>query len=126
MKVSEKVADLLNTITTLYEQQLYMYENRVHTVPDRIVSISQPWVRPIVRGKTHANTEFGAKLHISMVDGYAKIERLSFDAYNEATDFFSAVEGYRRSMAAIRSEFLLTKSTGTGRPFPGARRRASS
>ena len=96
MKVSEKVADLLNTITTLYEQQLYMYENRVHTVPDRIVSISQPWVRPIVRGKAHANTEFGAKLHISMVDGYAKIERLSFDAYNEATDFFNAVEGYRQ------------------------------
>ena len=74
LKVSEKVADLLNTITTLYEQQLYMYENRVHMVPDRIVSISQPWVRPIVRGKAHANTEFGAKLHISMVDGYAKIE----------------------------------------------------
>ena len=87
LKVSEKVADLLNTITTLYEQQLYMYENRVHTVPDRIVSISQPWVRSIVRGKAHANTEFGAKLHISMVDGYAKIEHLSFDAYNEATDF---------------------------------------
>ena len=42
LKVSEKVADLLNTIATLYEQQLYMYENHVHTVPDRIVSISQP------------------------------------------------------------------------------------
>ena len=39
LKVTEKVADLLNTITTLYGQQLYMYENRVHTVPDRIVSI---------------------------------------------------------------------------------------
>ena len=96
LKVSEKVANLLNTITTLYEQQLYMYENRVHTVPDCIVSISRPWVRPIVRGEAHANTEFGAKLHISMVDGYAKIERLSFDAYNEATDFFSAVEAYRQ------------------------------
>lgn len=42
LKVEEKVANLLNTITTLYEQQLYMYENRVHMVPDRIVSISQP------------------------------------------------------------------------------------
>ena len=37
----------------------FQKENRVHTVPDRIVSISQPWVRPIVRGKAHANTEFG-------------------------------------------------------------------
>ena len=109
LKVSEKVADLLNTITTLYEQQLYMYENRVHMVPDRIVSISQPWVRPIVRGKAHANTEFGAKLHISMVDGYAKIERLSFDAFNEATDFFSAVEGYRQEHGCYPQRILVDK-----------------
>lgn len=109
LKVEEKVADLLNTITTLYEQQLYMYENRVHTVPDRIVSISQPWVRPIVRGKAHANTEFGAKLHISLVDGYAKIERLSFDAYNEATDFFSAVEGYRQEHGCYPQRILVDK-----------------
>ena len=109
MKVEEKDADLLNIITTLYEQQLYMYENRVHTVPDRIVSISQPWVRPIVRGKVHGNTEFGAKLHISMVDGYAKIERLSFDAYNEATDFFSAVEGYRLEHGCYPQRILVDK-----------------
>ena len=109
MKVTEKVADLLNTITTLYEQQLYMYENRVHTVPDRIVSISQPWVRPIVRGKAHANTEFGAKLHISMVDGYAKIERLSFHAFNEATDFFSAVEGYHQEHGCYLQRILVDK-----------------
>ena len=86
-----------------------MYENRIHTVPDRIVSISQPWVRPIVRGKAHANTEFGAKLHISMVDGYAKIERLSFDAFNEATDFFSAVEGYRQEHGCYPQRILVDK-----------------
>ena len=88
IRFDQAIYDLLNTLTTLYEQQLYMYEHRVHSVPDRIISIRQPWVRPIVRGKAHANTEFGAKLHISMVDGYARIERLSFDAFNEATDFF--------------------------------------
>ena len=86
-----------------------MYENRVHTVPDRVVSISQPWVRPIVRGKAHANTEFGAKLHISMVDGYAKIERLSFNAFNEATDFFSAVEGYRQEHGCYPQRILVDK-----------------
>jgi len=52
-------------------------------------------VRPIVRGKARAKTEFGAKLHISLVDGYARIERLSFEAYNEASDFFHIVERYR-------------------------------
>ena len=31
---------------------------------------AMPFVRPIVRGKTNAPVEFGAKLAISMVNGY--------------------------------------------------------
>ena len=38
------------TIITLYGQQQYMYDNNVHSVEHRIVSISQPWLRSIVRG----------------------------------------------------------------------------
>ena len=38
-----------------------MFENESHSIPGRIVSLAQPWVRPIVRGKVCANTEFGAK-----------------------------------------------------------------
>ena len=109
IRFDQAVYDLLNTLTTLYEQQLYMHEHRVHSVPDRIISIRQPWVRPIVRGKAHANTEFGAKLHISMVDGYARIERLSFDAFNEATDFFRAVEGYREHYGCYPARVLADK-----------------
>ena len=109
IRLDQTVYDLLNTLTTLYEQQLYMHEHRVRSVPDRIVSIRQPWVRPIVRGKAHANTEFGAKLHISMVDGYARIERLSFDAFNEASDFFRAVEGYRERYGFYPARVLADK-----------------
>ena len=50
------------TVIRLYEQQQYMYDNRVHSVEHRIVSISQPWLRPIVRGKVKAPVEFGANL----------------------------------------------------------------
>ena len=76
------------TIFKLYEQQKYMYDNRVHKVENRIVSISQPWIRPIVRGKVKAPVEFGAKLDLSIdADGYARIENISFDAYNESTAF---------------------------------------
>ena len=39
------------TIIRLYEQQQYMYDNRVHSVEHRIVSILQLWLRPIARGK---------------------------------------------------------------------------
>lgn len=109
ISLEQSVYDLLNTLTTLYEQQLYMFEHRVHSVPDRIVSISQPWVRPIVRGKAHDNTEFGAKLHISMVNGYARIERLSFDAFNEASDFFRTVESYRKRNGFYPKRVLVDK-----------------
>ena len=77
-----------------------MYDNRVHSVPDRIVSISQPYVRPIVRGKAGRSVEFGAKLDMSISDGWTRLEAGSFDAYNEAgnlqeiTERFFAREGH--------------------------------
>ncbi|MGG2201707.1 transposase, partial [Paenibacillus validus] len=64
------------------------------TVEDRIVSLSQPHVRPIVRGKVNAPVEFGAKLAISLVDGYARMEQLSWDNFNESITLKSAVEAY--------------------------------
>ena len=86
----------LVTIRTLVEQQQYMYDNKVHSVPDRIVSISQPYIRPIVRGKAKAPVEFGAKLDLSIDEnGIVRLERLSFDAYNESDVLITAVENYK-------------------------------
>lgn len=50
-KAAVSGAGSLHIIHTIYEQQKYMYDNRTHSVPDRIVSVSQPYTRPIVRGK---------------------------------------------------------------------------
>ena len=87
---------LLLTIFKLYEQQQYMYDNKVHSVENRIVSISQPWIRPIVRGKSNAPVEFGAKLDISIdSDGYTRIEKISFDAYNESVCLKEAAERFK-------------------------------
>lgn len=92
----DKRVEEFATIAKLYEQQLYMYENHVHSVPDRIVSISQPYLRPIVRGKAKAKVEFGAKYDVSVDEkGHARLERISFDAYNESTVFQEAVERYK-------------------------------
>lgn len=93
--LTERQAALLETITTLYEQQLFMHGNRTHSVDDRIVSIHQPWVRPIVRGKPKGKCEFGAKLDISVADGFARLERTSFDAYNEGENLTAVIERYR-------------------------------
>jgi len=86
---------LLETIEKIYEQQKWMYNNRKNTHPDRIVSIHQPWVRPIVRGKEKNKTEFGSKINISEVDGFCRIDRLSWDQFNEAMDLENQVERFK-------------------------------
>lgn len=87
----------LETIRELYAQQLEMYEKRTHRVEDRIVSISQPHVRPIVRGKAASKVEFGAKLSLSHVkDGYVLLDKLSWDAYNESVDLIAHIETYKK------------------------------
>ena len=86
----------LQVIHTLYEQQLGKYEQGGSSIPDRIVSIIQPHVRPIVRGKKSNSTEFGAKISVSyQADGYVSLDRLSWDAYNEQSDLIPQVERYK-------------------------------
>lgn len=84
----------LETIRELYQQQKTMHETRTHSIPDRIVSISQPHVRPIVRGKASAETEFGAKISISVVNGYSRVEKLSWDNYNEGIDLIDQAKAH--------------------------------
>lgn len=72
-----------------------MFDNHTHSVPDRIVSVSQPFIRPIVRGKAGKPVEFGAKLNISVADGWTRLECWSFDAYNEATRLTETIERYK-------------------------------
>lgn len=86
----------LQTIRKLFEQQRYMYESRTHSVENRIVSISQPYIRPIVRGKAGSDVEFGCKVMTSVVNGYTFIEKLDFDSYNEGILLQEAVEQYFR------------------------------
>jgi hypothetical protein len=84
----------LLVIQELYRQQLWMYENRSNQIADRIVSISQPHVRPIVRGKAGSKVEFGAKLSVSLVNGFSFVDRISWDNFNESCDLISQIEDY--------------------------------
>ena len=85
----------LLVVQEFYRQQREMHEHRQHSIPGRIVSISQPHVRPIKRGKAAAETEFGAKISVGMIEGYAFMDRLSWDNYNESGDLQEQVERYR-------------------------------
>lgn len=95
LELSEKSSKRLDTLKKIYEQQKYMYDSHTHTVADRIVSVSQPFIRPIVRGKAGKTVEFGAKLDISVSNGWTRLECSSFEAYNESTKLQVTIEKYR-------------------------------
>jgi len=83
-------------IQPVYEQQREMYGTKSRRCDDRIVSISQPYVRPIIRGKLNKPVEFGSKLSVSLNgDGVACIDHLRWDAFHEGEDLKSQVEGHR-------------------------------
>ena len=95
LELSEKRFRQFDTILSIYNQQKEMFDNNKHTVEDRIVSLHQPYIRPIVRGKAKAKVEFGGKLNISVVNGYVRIEKFSFDSFNEGKDLINCIEHYR-------------------------------
>ncbi len=82
-------------IQHVYAQQLEMYTDNTQRCEERIVSIHQPHVRPIIRGKQNKKTEFGAKISASLTDkGLAHIDNLSWTAFNEGKDLRAQVESY--------------------------------
>lgn len=105
----EKDLALLGTLESLYSQQQEMYRERSHKTANRIVSIHQPWIRPIVRGKTNAPVEFGAKVAIRMTGGYAQIDRLDWNPFNESTELKEAVERYYAEQGCYPARILADK-----------------
>jgi hypothetical protein len=85
----------LETIRKVWEQQAGMAEKKTHTVEDRIVSLRQPHVRPIVRGKTRSPVEFGQKITVSVVKGFTFIEKQSWDNFSEGKTLIESAEKYK-------------------------------
>ncbi|WCF06629.1 transposase [Paenibacillus thiaminolyticus] len=96
----------LLVIQELYRQQRLMFTKRAHHVEERIVSIHQPHIRPIVRGKAKAKVEFGAKVSVSMVQGFAFLERRQWDNFNEGVTLIESVETYRTRFGVYPKEVL--------------------
>jgi len=99
----------LFVITNLYDQQYTMFKQVSHQVDHRIVSIHQPHVRPIVRGKTNAYVEFGAKINVSLMNGFAFLDDFSWEAFNEGTRLISTVKKYKQRFGYWPEEVLADK-----------------
>jgi hypothetical protein len=113
----EKLLDLIKEIEDQYQEKLDLpkgYYTKIKiigkvlkqqqeifetgkSVPDRIVSISKSYIRPIVRGKEVKPVEFGAKVNMVQFDGINFIEHLSFNAFNEGTRLIKSIR-YGRSL----------------------------
>ncbi len=99
----------LLVIQTLYDQQKQMFDAGAHSVANRIVSIHQPHIRPIVRGKANAKTEFGAKIQATIMNGYAFLDDLSWEAFNEGSYLLSSVNKYKTRFGFYPEYVLVDK-----------------
>ena len=94
-ELSNRQYKILLVISEIYRQQLWLYENKKKTIEDRIVSLNQPHIRPIVRGKAGKPVEFGAKLSASCFNGYVFLDHISWDNFNESGDLKTQIESFK-------------------------------
>lgn len=99
---SKKERRMLDTITTVYEQQHELLYGNSEKISHRIVSISKPYIRPIIRGKEIKPVEFGAKVHKVQVSGISFIEYLSYEAFNEGTRLKQTVAFHQKHFGKLR------------------------
>jgi IS5 family transposase len=92
--LNKKQYKTLLVLTEVYRQQQWLFDNNKQSIEDRIVSLSQPHIRPIVRGKAGKRVEFGAKISASCFEGYVFLDRMSWDNFNESGDLKAQVEAY--------------------------------
>lgn len=103
---SNRDCELLKTIAAIYKQQKHMFETKTHSCANRIVNIYQPYVRPMPRGKEKVKTEFGAKIDVSLTDGFARIDRLDWEAFNESTDLMLQLNNYHQIYGCYPAKYL--------------------
>ena len=76
-----------------------MYKKKSHQVEDRIVSIHQPHVRPIVRGKAKARRSFA---------------RSTSACWMDAVDILTGMPLTRAGSSGTGQRFRLTETAGSG------------
>ena len=98
--VSNREQNRLTTIDRLKQQQWQLYFGKQAKVPERIVSLCKPYVRPIIRGKEAKAVEFGCKVNLLQVGGLNFIEHVSYDNFNEGTRLQRTIALQRRYFGA--------------------------
>jgi hypothetical protein len=95
-ELSEMEQTKLAKSRIFYLQQEQMLKRDEHRVDDRIVSIAQPHISPVVRGKAGHSVEFGAKISISVKNGYTFIDKIGLDNFSEGSQLIKQCNAYFR------------------------------
>jgi len=74
------------------KQQKQIYDNLSHSIENRIVSIHQPHIRPVKKGRSPAKAVLEAKIHVSLIHGISLLDELSREAFNETSHIMNYIE----------------------------------
>jgi hypothetical protein len=107
--LKKRAFEYIEVMQLVYEQQNTMHTLKIHTIENRIVNLHQRYVRPIKRGKEGKKVEFGSKLQVSLVKGFAFLDKLSWDNFNEGKCLIDSVEKYKQRFGFYPEEVLADK-----------------
>ena len=97
-------------VQEVLRQQRAMLRDGRRRIDDRIVSVVQPHIRPIKRGKGGTkNTEFGPKINAGLTEGFVRADQIAFNAFNESEGLIDQVEGYRARFGYYPGRVLADK-----------------
>lgn len=101
IRLGPAVFSRLGWIKKIYQQQQLHYDRPSAKVPNRIVSLAKPYLRPIVRGKETRRVEFGMKVNMLQVDGINFIEYGDFEAFHEGIRLKKTIWAHRRYFSKV-------------------------
>lgn len=113
IEVRRKIKERLKVAEKIYEQQMYMLKEKINRVEKRIVSFHRSHIRPIVRGKSGKDVEFGPKCSMSYVDGYLFLDKLSYEAYHEGKVLKEDIQRHKERFGARAKVIITDRIYGT-------------
>ncbi len=113
IKIRREITERLEVIKEVVKQQTKMYVERTRRIKNRIVSICKPNIRPIMRGKSGKEVEFGPKISVGEIDGYGVLDKFSFESYHEGNELETSLKKHEQRFGEAPKEVLVDKIYGT-------------
>jgi len=89
----QETKTFLSTAQKILTQQKDVYQNK--KVPERIVSIHQPHIRPMVRGKYPVSVEFGPKVLLNLQNDCLFLEGVQFNNIADSHLLEASIQKYK-------------------------------